>query len=35
MLIPHGDTLLKAGDVLVVVAEGEARAALQRLCQRD
>jgi CIC family chloride channel protein len=35
MLIPHGDTLLKAGDVLVVVAEGEARAALQRLCEKD
>jgi chloride channel protein, CIC family len=35
MLIPHGDTQLKAGDVLVVVAEGEARAAMQRLCQRD
>jgi Trk K+ transport system NAD-binding subunit len=35
MLIPHGDTLLQAGDVLVVVAEGEARAERQRLCQRD
>lgn len=35
MLIPHGDTLLKAGDVLVVVAEGEARVELQRLCQKD
>jgi len=35
MLIPHGDTLLKACDVLVVVAEGEARAEMQRLCQGD
>ena len=35
LLIPHGDTLLHAGDVLVVVAEGEARAALLRLCQKE
>ncbi len=32
VLIPHGDTLLQAGDVLVVVAGGEARAAVLRLC---
>ena len=34
VLIPHGDTLLQAGDILVVVAEEQARDALQRLCQR-
>ncbi len=32
MLIPHGDTVLHSGDVLVVVAEGEALEALRRLC---
>lgn len=32
LLIPHGDTLLVAGDVLVVVAEGEAAAEMRRLC---
>jgi CIC family chloride channel protein len=32
VLIPHGDTLLKPGDVLVAVAEGAARAELRRLC---
>lgn len=32
MLIPHGDTLLEAGDVLVAVAEGEAAAEIRRLC---
>jgi len=35
LLIPHGDTVLQAGDVLVVVAEGEARAALLRLCRPE
>jgi chloride channel protein, CIC family len=33
VIIPHGDTVLKAGDVLVVVAEGKARDAVRRLCQ--
>jgi CIC family chloride channel protein len=33
VLIPHGDTLLQAGDILVVVAEEQTREALQRLCQ--
>ncbi|SRR5258707_8203672 len=33
VIIPHGDTVLKAGDVLVVAAEGDARGALRRLCQ--
>lgn len=32
MLIPHGDTTLHSGDVLVVVAEGEALEAVRRLC---
>lgn len=32
MLIPHGSTRLEAGDVLVVVAEGEAAAEMRRLC---
>jgi CIC family chloride channel protein len=33
VIIPHGDTILQAGDMLVVAAEGEAREALQRLCR--
>jgi len=33
VIIPHGDTILQAGDVLVVAAEGGAGEALQRLCQ--
>ena len=32
VLIPHGETVLKTGDVLVVV-EGEARNGLRCLCQ--
>lgn len=32
IIIPHGDTLLEAGDVLAVVAEGEAREEVQRIC---
>lgn len=32
--VPYGDTLLRPGDVLVLVAEGEARDALRRLCQQ-
>jgi CIC family chloride channel protein len=32
VMIPHGDTLLQAGDVLVVAAEGAARDTLRRLC---
>ncbi len=31
-LIPHGDTLLRVGDVLVAVVEGEARDQVQQLC---
>jgi chloride channel protein, CIC family len=34
VFIPHGDTILRAGDVLVVVAEGTAREEVSRLCQR-
>ncbi|HTP10161.1 MAG TPA: chloride channel protein [Anaerolineae bacterium] len=32
VIIPHGDTVLKPGDVLVIAAEGEARDAVRRLC---
>jgi len=32
ILIPRGDTMIQAGDVLAVVVEGENRAALQDLC---
>ena len=35
VIIPHGDTLLKPGDVLIIAAEGEAREAVQRLCSAD
>jgi chloride channel protein, CIC family len=35
VIIPHGDTLLKPGDVLVIAVEGEAREAVQRLCSAD
>lgn len=31
-LVPHGDTVLQAGDVLMVVAEGEAAVEARRLC---
>jgi CIC family chloride channel protein len=31
VLIPHGDTILKAGDVLVVVADSSARRELHRV----
>jgi Trk K+ transport system NAD-binding subunit len=33
VIIPHGDTVLLPGDVLVVAAEGVAREAVQRLCE--
>ncbi|MBN1887875.1 MAG: chloride channel protein [Thermoflexales bacterium] len=32
VLFPHGDTALQAGDVLVYVAEGEAREMVRRMC---
>jgi CIC family chloride channel protein len=35
VLIPHGDTLLRPGDVLVVLAEDAARAEVQRLCSES
>jgi CIC family chloride channel protein len=34
VFIPHGDTMLHAGDMLVIVAEGQAREEVVRLCQR-
>lgn len=33
VLVPHGDTVLHAGDVLVVVADEKAGAEVRRLCQ--
>ena len=35
VLIPHGDTVLQAGDVLVVVAEGQSIEDARRLCSPD
>jgi CIC family chloride channel protein len=32
VIIPHGDTVLQAGDVLVVAAEGDARDEVKRIC---
>ena len=32
ILIPHGSTVLRAGDVLVAVVEGNAREELQQIC---
>ena len=32
-LIPHGDTVLKPGDTLVVIAEGEVRETVINICQ--
>jgi Trk K+ transport system NAD-binding subunit len=32
VVIPHGDTVLKPGDVLVIAAEGEARQQAHQLC---
>ncbi len=34
MLLPRGSTVLRAGDVLVAVAEGPARQAMRALCER-
>lgn len=33
VLVPHGDTILQAGDVLVVVADEQASGEVRRLCQ--
>ncbi len=33
VMFPHGDTVLGAGDVLVYVAESEARELVQRICK--
>ena len=35
LFIPRGETILKAGDVLVFVAEGEARETVVQLCQKQ
>jgi len=35
VLIPRGETIIQAGDVLTTVIEGEVREDLQRLCQSD
>ncbi|HSD85780.1 MAG TPA: chloride channel protein [Anaerolineae bacterium] len=35
VIIPHGDTVLKPGDVLIIAAEGEAREAVRQLCSAD
>jgi CIC family chloride channel protein len=35
LFIPRGETILKAGDVLVFVAEGDARETVARLCQKQ
>jgi Trk K+ transport system NAD-binding subunit len=32
-LLPHGDTMVRPGDVLVAVVEGEAREQVQALCR--
>ncbi len=34
VIIPHGDTTLRAGDVLVIVAEGDAREEVWQICRR-
>ena len=34
LFIPRGETILKAGDVLVFVAEGEARETVVELCRQ-
>jgi len=34
VFIPRGETLLRAGDVLVVVAEGAARNEVIKLCRQ-
>jgi chloride channel protein, CIC family len=35
VLIPHGDTAILPGDVLVAVAEDEAAEQVRRLCNPD
>ena len=32
IIIPHGDTVLQPGDVIVVVADAAASAEMRRLC---
>jgi CIC family chloride channel protein len=33
LFIPHGETILRAGDALVFVAEGKARETIEELCR--
>jgi CIC family chloride channel protein len=33
VIIPHGDTILNAGDLLLIVAEGDAREEVKKMCQ--
>ena len=33
VMIPHGDTVIRAGDILVIVAQGKAREEAIRLCR--
>lgn len=35
VLLPHGDTMLKSGDILVVVSEGEGLREAQHLCAKN
>jgi len=35
MIIPHGNTVLRVGDVLVVVAEGNAREQIRLVCMKE
>lgn len=35
MIIPHGSTILRAGDVLVVVNHGQITAEFDALCNRQ
>lgn len=34
VFIPHGETLIQPGDILVVVAKGQMRQTIQNLCER-
>jgi Trk K+ transport system NAD-binding subunit len=35
IILPHGDTLIKPGDVLVVVTEGNGLELTKRLCNNN
>jgi Trk K+ transport system NAD-binding subunit len=34
-MIPHGETIIQEGDLLVAVVEGEARSQMANLCKRS